>query len=96
MEMGHSPQRLESLAANCVGKNQAGVEESAELDRGRLNNGQTERTYHQGPLGAEALWTAAQLKINLSGKEPIVRKGQGFDLFTGQADIQLTHMAALL
>ena len=34
--MGHSPQRLESLAANCVGKNQAGVEESAELDRGRL------------------------------------------------------------
>ena len=50
MEMGHSPQRLESLAANCVGKNQAGVEESAELDRGRVNNGQTERTYHQGPL----------------------------------------------
>ena len=34
--MGHSPQRLESLAANCVGKNQAEVEESAELDRGRL------------------------------------------------------------
>ena len=45
--------------------------------------------------GAGALWTAAQLKINLSGKEPIVRTGQGFDLFTGQADIQLTHMAAL-
>ena len=38
MEMGHSPQRLESLAANCVGKNQAGVEESAELDREHVSD----------------------------------------------------------
>ena len=65
-ETGVSGRQLRGEAPGEVG-------ESAELDRGSLNNGQTERTYHQGPLGAEALWTAAQLKIISLEKEAIVR-----------------------
>ena len=42
-ETGVSGRQLRGEAPGEVG-------ESAELDRGRLNNGQTERTYHQGPL----------------------------------------------
>ena len=44
------------------------VGESAELDRGRLNNGQTERTYHQGPLRGWSSLDRGSTQDNLSGK----------------------------
>ena len=60
-ETGVSGRQLRGEAPGEVG-------ESAELDRGRLNNGQTERTYHQGPLRGWSSLDRGSTQDNLSGK----------------------------